>query len=284
MNVTGNAVRQGLSRGGTELRQVLSNGQDLGSNLVWLIGLLAPIYFLRDNMLAGTDVSVAAFVLPSLLSMCIGFNGLLNLAQQLVVEREDGTLLRLKALPHGMVSYLIGKVLLVAGMVLVAWVAVLGTGALLVDGLHLGEAGRWLTLLWLLPLGLLAMLPLGAVFGSLIESPRSIGLIMLPVFALATISGIFHPIAGFPTWLQVVAQVFPLYWLGLAARSALLPESALAAEIGESWRHWETAAVLGGWAVLGMLAAPVVLRLMARRESGSTMAARRDRALSRRAA
>lgn len=284
MTATGNAVRQGLRRGGTELRQALSNGQDLGGNLLWLVGLLSPIYFMRDDMLAGTDLSVAAFVLPSLLSMCIGFNGLLNLAQQLVIEREDGTLLRHKALPHGMVSYLIGKMILVAGMVLVAWVMVLGAGALLVEGLSLGEPRRWLTLLWLLPLGLLAMLPLGAVIGSLIESPRSIGLVMLPVFSLAAVSGVFYPVSGFPTWLQIVAQAFPLYWLGLAARSALLPDSALTAEIGESWRHWETVAALGAWAVVGMLAAPVVLRLMARRESGSMMAARRDRALSRRTA
>ncbi|MEU7799419.1 ABC transporter permease [Micromonospora arborensis] len=284
MNTTWNAVGQGLRRGVIELRHVLGNAQDLGSNLIWLVGLLAPIYFLRDDQLAGSDLSVATFVLPSLLSMCVGFNGLLMLAQLLVVEREDGTLLRLKALPQGMVSYLIGKIVLISGMVLVAWVVVLGTGAVLVEGLQLGEARRWLTLLWVFPLGLLAMLPIGAVIGSVIESPRSIGLVMLPVLTLAALSGIFYPISGFPTWLQVVAQVFPLYWLGLAARFALLPDSALAAEIGGSWQHWETFTALGVWAVVGLLAAPVVLRLMARRESGSTMARRRDLALDHRPA
>jgi ABC-2 type transport system permease protein len=64
-------------------------------------------------------------------------------------------------------------------------------------------------------------------------------------------------------------------------RSALLPADAAAVEIGDSWRHLETAAVLGAWAVAGLLIAPAVLRRMARHESGSAVAARRDRALRR---
>lgn len=270
----------GLRRGVRELRQIATTGEDLATNLVWLVGLLAPLMILRDNLVPGTRLPVATFVLPSLIAMCVAFNGMVGLAQQLVVEREDGTLLRLKAVPHGMVAYLVGKVLVVSVLVLVACAAVLGTGVALVDGLRL-DAGGWLTLLWVLPLGLLALLPVGAVVGSLVRSPRSIGLVMMPVFALAAVSGIFYPAANFPGWLQGVAQAFPLYWVGLGARSALLPDSALAAEIGASWRHWETAGVLGVWAVAGLLLAPVVLRAMARRESGSTMTARRERAIAR---
>ena len=68
----------------------------------------------------------------------------------------------------------------------------------------------------------------------------------------------------------------PIYWLGLGMRSALLPEQAVGVEIGDSWRHLETIGVLGVWAVLGLLVAPVVLRRMARRESGSSVAERRE--------
>lgn len=64
-------------------------------------------------------------------------------------------------------------------------------------------------------------------------------------------------------------------------RSALLPDSAVAVEIGESWRHLETVAVLGAWAVIGLAVAPFILRRMARRESGSTVAERREKALQR---
>jgi ABC-2 type transport system permease protein len=84
-----------------------------------------------------------------------------------------------------------------------------------------------------------------------------------------------------PGWLQGVAQVFPLYWLGHGVRAALLPDAAAAAELGGEWRLWEAAGVIGAWAVVGMLVAPAVLRRMARRESGSTVQASRQRIMSR---
>ena len=74
---------------------------------------------------------------------------------------------------------------------------------------------------------------------------------------------------------------FPIYWLGLGMRSALLPGSLVSVEIGDSWRHLETLGVLGLWAVIGLVLAPMVLRRMARRESGSSVAERRERAMQR---
>jgi ABC-2 type transport system permease protein len=127
-----------------------------------------------------------------------------------------------------------------------------------------------------LVLGLLATLPWGAIIGSLAKSPNSaFGLTMLPIMGLTAISGIFYPIAALPGWVQGVAQAFPIYWLGLGIRSALLPDAAAAVELSGSWRHLATAAVLGAWALAGLVIAPAVLRRMARRESGSSMEARR---------
>ena len=62
---------------------------------------------------------------------------------------------------------------------------------------------------------------------------------------------------------------------------ALLPPEMAAVEIGGSWRHLETLGVLGLWAVVGLLVAPIVLRRMARRESGSDVERRRQKALQR---
>jgi ABC-2 type transport system permease protein len=153
-------------------------------------------------------------------------------------------------------------------------------GLFLFGGLELG-AGSWLALAGVIALGLLATMPLGAIVGSLMSSPRSMGLVMLPTMGLIAISGIFYPITNLPSWLQAVGQVFPIYWLGLGTRSALLPDALSAVEIGHSWRHLETVGVLGVWAVAGLIVAPMVLRRMARRESGSAAAARRERTLQR---
>ena len=64
-------------------------------------------------------------------------------------------------------------------------------------------------------------------------------------------------------------------------RSALLPDAAAAAELGGSWRPVETTLVLLAWAVAGLALAPPILRRMARRESGSLMEQRRQRAMQR---
>ena len=67
-----------------------------------------------------------------------------------------------------------------------------------------------------------------------------------------------------------------MYWIGLGMRSAFLPEAAAAQEIGGSWRTAETVAVLGAWALLGALVTPVLLRRMARRQTGSQVEAARE--------
>ena len=45
---------------------------------------------------------------------------------------------------------------------------------------------------------------------------------LLLIGGLTTISGIFYPITHLPVFLQWTGQVFPMYWLGLGMRSALL--------------------------------------------------------------
>jgi ABC-2 type transport system permease protein len=77
---------------------------------------------------------------------------------------------------------------------------------------------------------------------------------------------------------QWVAQLFPVYWLGLGMRSAFLPDSAAALEIGGSWRTTQTVIVLSLWAIGGLLLAPGVLRRMAKRQSGSQVQAAREQA------
>jgi ABC-2 type transport system permease protein len=236
---------------------------------------------MRGATVPGTSFSLGSRTLPSALGMNIAFGGLVYVAQQLIVDREDGTLLRAKATPNGMVGYLIGKITLIAGVCLIGVVLQLVPGLFLADGLTLGSPGPWLTLAWVVPLGMMATMPIGAILGSLISNPRGMGLIMFPIIGLIATSGIFYPITSLPGALQGLAQVFPIYWLGLGMRSALLPHGLQAAELTGSWRHLETFGVLGAWVVLGLTVAPIVLRRMARRESGSSVAARREKALQR---
>ncbi|WP_433437987.1 ABC transporter permease [Nonomuraea sp. CA-141351] len=277
MNAT--VLRAGWSRGLIELRQSFTNGAELFSHFLWPGLMVATMFFIRDMSFGTSGLLLGTLALPGILGMNAA-TGMISMSQQLTADREDGTLLRAKATPHGMPAYLIGKVLSVSGGLLADLAIFLVPGVLIVEGLTI-DPGSWPTLAWVLALGLVATLPIGAVMGSVFASARAQGLIQLPFLAVIGVSGIFYPITALPEWLQWIAQIFPIYWMGLGMRSALLPDSAAAIEIGESWRHLETAGVLGAWAVLGLLLAPVVLRRMARGESGSGVAARREQALQR---
>ncbi|MGI5169678.1 ABC transporter permease [Spirillospora sp. CA-253888] len=274
------AVRAGWSRGAIEFRQSFTNGADLAGHLLWPVLMLVALWFLRDREFGDSGLALGTLALPSILGMNVAM-GMLGMSQHLTADREDGTLLRARATPDGVRGYLVGKVVSVGGGLLADLAILMVPGALLIAGMRVEGAGSWLTLGWVLVLGLAATLPVGAALGSLFAGARSQGLVQLLVLGVISISGVFYPITSLPGWLQGVAQAFPVYWLGLGMRSALLPDAAVAVEIGRSWRHLETAGVLGAWTVAGLVVAPPVLRRMARRESGSNVAERRERALRR---
>ena len=272
-------LRTGFTRGLIELRQSFT-GAGLIGHLLWPVVTLVAILFLRDRGFRASGLSLGTLALPSVLGMFTAF-GMLLVVQYLSAEREDGTLLRAKAIPNGIGGYFIGKLVTVSGTILAYLAILLLPGLLIVDRLNVGSIGSWLTLAWVLLSGLVATQSIGAMLGALISSPRGAGYLSLPVMGLIATSGIFYPITALPGWLQGIAQAFPMYWLGLGMRSALLPDAAVSVELGGSWRHLETIGMLGAWAVLGLVVAPIVLRRMARRESGSSVAERREKLLQR---
>lgn len=280
MNPTATALRAGWARGLIELRQSLTNAGDLFNHFFWPVLMLVTLFFMRDVSFGQSGFTLGTLALPSILGMNAAM-AMVTMSQLLTADREDGTLLRAKATPNGMLTYLVGKIISVSGGLVVDLAIFLIPGLIIISGLATASPGSWLTLIWVLALGLVATLPIGAVLGSVFSSARSQGLLTLPILGVIAISGVFYPITSMPEWLQWLAQIFPIYWLGLGMRSALLPDGAVGVEIGESWRHLETVGVLGAWAVLGLLVAPIVLRRMARRESGSTVAERREKALQR---
>lgn len=274
--IVGGALRQAR----VELRSQLRSWIGLSWLMFPGIGL-AVLLFLRGSAVMASEISLAQLGVPGVLAMYLVTSGLMGIAGQLMTERDDGTLLRAKAVPHGMSSQLLGDVLVFLAVVLAPTVLLLVVAALLIDGVTPATIGGWWTLLWVCALGLCATLPIGAVVGAVAKSPVMLGWTSLLVYGSVAISGIFYPLAALPGWLQLVGQALPTYWVGLGLRSALLPEVAMALEVGQSWRGLETVLALGIWAALGLALAPVALRRMTRRQSGSQVAAAQQRVLSR---
>jgi ABC-2 type transport system permease protein len=218
-------------------------------------------------------------VLPSLLGIQLAIGGFTGPASAIAADAEDGTLLRAKATPNGMLGYLVGKIVMSALKMLALLMALVIPGIMVAGDMAFGARTGPLLAMTVVA-GMVSTVPMGLALGCLMKSSMQAGLLVLVSLAVSLMSGIFTPLAALPTWLQWVAQAFPFYWVGLGARSALLPAEMVALEIGGSWRTVEMFAVLGVWAVIGLLLAPILLRRMARRQSGSTVAAVRQRVIS----
>ncbi|HEY1013395.1 MAG TPA: ABC transporter permease [Herpetosiphonaceae bacterium] len=268
------AVRAGLSRGWIETRQASVVNYVFPS-----VVYAGTVLFLRRLTVPGTNVSIGAMVLPSLLGMLIAFSGLTGPASVIATDAEDGTLLRAKATPHGMLGYLVGKIVMFALTALAGLVPLIVPG-IMVAG-ELAVDARTLPLLALIFVaGMVATVPIGLALGAKMKSSLQAGIVLLVTLPVVLLSGIFYPLSRLPAWLQWVGQAFPFYWVGLGARAAMLPPEMAAVEIGASWRTAEMIAVLGAWGVLGLALAPAALRHLARRQSGSTVAAARDRIMA----
>jgi ABC-2 type transport system permease protein len=274
------AVRLGLRRGWTEFGQSLRSAQDQGFYLFTGLLTLGYLVIRRNDEVEGSDLLVPSVAMPSIIGALIAFGVIVGPAYMLAMEREDGTLLRYKAIPHGLRAYFTGQLLSHSLGAVPQMLVILVPSFLLFDDLMAGGVTGWLTVVWVFVLGMLATMPLGMLIGALVPSTQKVGSWgMLPVVVLVGISGILYPVQQLWGWVQVVAQAFPIYWIGLGMRSAFLPDSAAALEVGDSWRTTATVLVLLAWAILGAVLTPLVLRRMARRQSGSQVEAARQAAL-----
>src|SRR5579859_5419885 len=111
MSPTLNAVRLGIMRGWIEFKVFfLKSPQAMIQTVIFVLLLVGVLWFERSVQFAG--VSLALLTLPGLLGMLIANEGLSSIAKLLSYDREDGTLLRAKAIPQGMLGYLIARVVL----------------------------------------------------------------------------------------------------------------------------------------------------------------------------
>jgi len=257
----------------------LRSPQDQSFYVTMGLGALALMWFNRDEVLEGTPLTAPQVALPSLLAGIVMFSIVIGPAYALALEREDGTLLRSRIAPFGLHGYLTGVGTLSVVSLLPLLVVVLGGSALLFDGAVPSDPWRWLLVVVALLLGILANLPLGFAIGALVPRIQQVTTWgMVPIIGLAWISGIFGSMEALWPWVRGLAQLFPMYWLGHLMRYAFLPQAAVAGELYGTWRIGWGITVLVVWTIVGSALASVLVRRMARRQSGAAVAEARDKA------
>jgi ABC-2 type transport system permease protein len=226
---------------------------------------LFPIMFLLllSSIFHGTVDGVGArqLYVPGMIAAGVASTSFLTLGIGIAGERDDGTLRRLVGTPMPKVAYFFGKVAMVSVVGTIETLILMVVGRV-VFGVQLPAGpGRWITLVWVCGLGLMASSLLGLAVSSLPRSARSAtAVINLPFVALEFISGVFVPFNQLPHGLQVVASIFPLKWMAQGLRSAFLPERFQRVEMTHSWQHGTTAIVLLAWCALGLILCLVTFR------------------------
>ena len=200
----------------------------------------------------GGQLNAARAFLPGMLSAGVLLTSFQTMAMSVAVERDDGTLKRLRSTPMPPVSYFLGKVGLVlltsiAQAVVLLLVARFGYGVVLPT-----SGSAWLTFGWVFLLGIVSGTTLGVAWSSLATARSAGAVVIAPVLILQFISGVYFTFSSLPTWLQHVASVFPLKWIAQGMRSVFYPETMASMEMTGSWEHGRTALILLAWTLIGL--------------------------------
>jgi len=172
------------------------------------------------------------------------------------MERDDGTLKRLRGTPAPTASYFIGKVILVFVSMFIQVALLLAFGVALYGISLPSTPQRWLTFIWVMLLGIASSTILGIAFSVVPKSGRGASAVVSPiVIILQFFSGVFFVFTQLPTWMQNFAALFPLKWLTQGMRSVFLPDSFATQEVAKSWEHGRTVLILSAWLIAGFVIA-----------------------------
>ena len=193
----------------------------------------------------------------------------LQITGETYTDRIGGALLRVRVLPHGPLTWAIGKTMSSITQTLVFQGAILLGAAFFVDALAL-RTSQVLACLPLMVLSAVATAPLGFLLGACVRGLHSFMVSYLPIFALMGTSGFFMPMDRLPSWVQAVQLTLPTYWSGHLTRWALVSDPSW--EVGSVFSPMLAVGVLAAWTVLGFAGASFVVRRSFRKETIGSLA------------
>ncbi len=209
----------------------------------------------------GEELTAAAYYLPAMVAAGILLSGLQNLGVDIAMERSDGTLKRLGGTPLPVVSYFIGKLGQVFVTATLQAALIIAISALVFQVPLPTDGESWLTFAWVFVLGVTTSAVLGIAISALPRSGRSATAVIIPIaLVLQFISGVYLAFSILPSWLQSVANVFPLRWMASGMRAAFLPASFESGEPGGTWALMTGALVMIAWLVLGLIVCRLTFR------------------------
>lgn len=248
-------LKIGISRGFLEIKQFMRQRESVVFTLLFPV-LLLLIFgsVFKDEIAPG--VTFSQYFVAGMIASGLVNTGFQQLAITIPMERDDGTLKRLRGTPAPASSYFIGKIILVFVSMSIQVILLLIFGVLLYGIALPSDSAHWITFIWVMLLGLISSTLLGIAFSSVPKSGRGASAVVSPiVIILQFFSGVFFVFTQLPSWMQNFAAIFPLKWLTQGMRAVFLPDSFAAQEVAGSWELGKIALFLGIWSIAGFFLA-----------------------------
>ena len=248
-------LKIGISRGFLEVKQFMRQRESVVFTLLFPV-LLLLIFgsVFKDEIAPG--VTFSQYFVAGMIASGLVNTGFQQLAITIPMERDDGTLKRLRGTPAPASSYFIGKIILVFVSMSIQVILLLIFGVLLYGITLPSDAAHWIIFIWIMLLGLISSTLLGIAFSSVPKSGRGASAVVSPiVIILQFFSGVFFVFTQLPSWMQNFAAIFPLKWLTQGMRAVFLPDSFAAQEVAGSWELGKIALFLGIWSIAGFFLA-----------------------------
>jgi ABC-2 type transport system permease protein len=253
MNSLKVTLRIGLLRGSLELRQFLRQRESVVFTLLFPVILLFIFGSVFQDTIA-PGVTFSQYFVAGMIASGLVNTGFQQLAITIPMERDSGTLKRLRGTPMSVSSYFIGKALLVTILMILQTALLLFFGSVMFDLNLPTEASLWWNFTWLVILGSACSTVLGIAFSVVPKSGRGASAVVSPiVIILQFFSGVFFVFTSLPIWMQQFAAIFPLKWLTQGMRSVFLPEDFATQEVAGSWEIGKSALVLILWLIVGLV-------------------------------
>jgi ABC-2 type transport system permease protein len=246
------ALTLGLHRGVLEIKQFSRQRESVVFTLLFPLILLAIFGSVFKTTLPG-GITFAQYFVAGMIASGLVNSGFQQLAIIIPMEREYGSLKRLRGTPAPASSYFIGKVILVFASMVLQVALLLGAGVIFFNVDLPTDPMKWFTFTWLIILGSAASTALGIAFASVPKSGRGASAVVSPVvIILQFFSGVFFVFTELPGWMQQVAALFPLKWMTQGMRSVFLPDSFAAQEVAGNWETGRTFIVIALWLIVGI--------------------------------
>jgi ABC-2 type transport system permease protein len=206
--------------------------------------LLGSVY--GDDVIKSEHVKGSAYLLAGILGYGIASTAFAGLAIVLVLRRESGILKRLRATPLPATTYLAGVIVSTVIVYAIEAAALIVLGRVLF-GVHFPD--QWLSLVLALLLGTLSFAALGIALTGAIRSGDGASAVVNAVYLPASfLSGSFWTPHADPRFLEVIAEILPLTYFIRMMRDIVLLHHTI-------WSSWESAAVVAGWGLAGLVLA-----------------------------